>query len=66
MELVGPVCLEAPPPPPLFAPPPATRPGLAPPSLQNEEELVEVEGNISKELVEVEEPPALSTGMVTV
>ena len=55
MELVGPVCLEAPPPPPLFAPPPATRPGLAPPSLQNEEELVEVE-----------EPPALSTGMVTV
>lgn len=50
---VGPVCLE-PTPPPRFAPPPATRPGLAPPSLQKEEE----------ELLVVEEP-ALSTGMAT-
>ena len=54
LEPVGPVCLDPPPPPPppLFAPPPATRPGRAPPSLQKEEEPVEL----------VEEP-ALSTGM---
>ena len=51
---VGPVCLDPPPPPPRFAPPPDTRPGLAPPSLQKEEE----------EAVELlVEEPTLSIGM---
>ena len=50
---MGPVCLDPPPPPPRFAPPPDTRPGLAPPSLQKEEEAVEL----------LVEEPALSTGM---
>ena len=51
---MGPVCLDPPPPPPRFAPPPDTRPGLAPPSLQKEEE----------EAVELlVEEPTLSIGM---